>query len=123
MATTSSQIPVPAPLRLAGNVAGDWKRFRGQWINYAKAVKLASEEADCQAAVFLACIGPDAYELFETFEFASDEDRSDLTKIMDAFEAHCVGVVNVVRTIRILPALSGEWRIVRYVSVGCTSAD
>jgi len=96
MATTSSQIPVPAPLRLAGNVAGDWKRFRGQWINYAKAVKLASEEADCQAAVFLACIGPDAYELFETFEFASDEDRSDLTKIMDAFEAHCVGEVNVV---------------------------
>jgi len=63
MATTSSQIPVPAPLRLAGNVAGDWKRFRGQWINYAKAVKLASEDADCQAAVFLACIGPDAYEL------------------------------------------------------------
>jgi len=92
----ASQIPVPAPLRMTRNVAADWKRFRGQWTNYAKAVKLNTEEADCQAAVFLACIGAEAYELFETFEFANDNDRADLSKIMDAFEAHCIGEVNVV---------------------------
>ena len=87
---------MPAPLRFAGNLAGDWKRFRGQWTNYAKAVKLNSESGDRQAAIFLACIGAEAYELFETFEFSQDDDREDLQKIMDAFEAHCIGEVNVV---------------------------
>jgi hypothetical protein len=61
MATTSSQIPVPAPLRLSGNLAGDWKRFRGQWTNYARAVKLEDEDDARQTAIFLACIGSDAY--------------------------------------------------------------
>ena len=96
MATASSQIPVPAPLRLTGNLAGDWKRFRGQWNNYAKAVKLHTESAECQTAVFLACIGADAYALYETFEFDSDDARSNLTTIKNAFEAHCIGEINVV---------------------------
>lgn len=96
MATTSSQIPVPAPLRLSGNLAGDWKRFRGQWTNYARAVKLEDEDDARQAAIFLACIGSDAYELFETFQFDEDADRTKLTPIMTAFEAHCVGAINTV---------------------------
>jgi hypothetical protein len=60
MATISSQIPLPAPLPFSGNLAGDWKRFRGQWTNYARAFKLENEDDARQAAIFLACIGSDA---------------------------------------------------------------
>jgi hypothetical protein len=38
----------------------------------------------------------DAYELFETFQFEEDDDRTKLTPIMTAFEAHCVGAINTV---------------------------
>ena len=34
--------------------------------------------------------------LYETFEFDSDDARSNLTTIKNAFEAHCIGEVNVV---------------------------
>ena len=99
MAAATSQIPVPSPLRMTGgtgNLATEWKRFRGQWTNYSTAANIDGEAAERQAAIFLACIGADAYELYETFEFAEDEHRTDLTRIMAAFEAHCVGEVNVV---------------------------
>ena len=52
----------------SGNLATAWKRFRGQWTNYSTAAKIDGEDAERQAAIFLACIGADAYELFETFE-------------------------------------------------------
>jgi len=99
MATATSQIPVPSPLRMTGatgNLATEWKRFRGQWTNYSTAAKIDAEDAGRQSAIFLACIGADAYELYETFEFAEVAHRTDLTRIMAAFEAHCVGQVNVV---------------------------
>ena len=59
----AAQIPLPAPLRTASNLAVEWKRFKGQWLNYVKAAKVDREEKDCQAAIFLACIGADAYEI------------------------------------------------------------
>ena len=96
MANTTSQIPAPAPLRLTRHLAADWKRFRGQWNNYATAANINDEPAERQSAIFLACIGAEAYELFETFEFARADDRSDLAAIMAAFESHCIGEVNVV---------------------------
>jgi len=77
-------------------LAANWKRFRGQWNNYAKAAKINAEPADRQSAIFLACIGAEAYELFEKFEFAREDDRTDLAAIMAAFETHCIREVNVV---------------------------
>ena len=98
MAAATSQIPVPSPLRMTGgvgNLATEWKRFRGQWTNYSTAAKIDDETDGRKAAIFLACIGADAYELYETFEL-DDDHRTDLTRIMAAFETHCVGEVNVV---------------------------
>jgi len=92
----AAQIPLPAPLRTASNLAVEWKRFKGQWHNYVKAVKVDREEKVCQAAIFLACIGADAYEIFATMEFANETDKQDPDKLIDAFERHCVGDVNEV---------------------------
>jgi hypothetical protein len=36
-----------------------------------------------------------AYELFQTLEFEDEAHRKDITKIIDAFEKHCVGETNV----------------------------
>jgi hypothetical protein len=57
-----SDIPLPTPPKTtASNLAAEWKRVKGQWQNYVKAAKVDKEELGCQAAIFLACIGADAY--------------------------------------------------------------
>ena len=92
----ASHIPLPAPLRITSTLAIEWKRFKGQWINYVKAAKVDKEDADCQAAIFLACIGTDAYDVYSNMEFADETDRSDPAKLIEAFERHCVGEINEV---------------------------
>ena len=91
-----SQIPMPAPLKTSSNLAVEWKRFKGQWINYSKAAKIIREEKNCQAAIFLACIGTDAYNIFTTMEFAEEGEKADPEKLIEAFEKHCIGEVNEV---------------------------
>ena len=95
--TTPSHIPLPAPLRTNGsNLAVEWKRFKGQWANYVKAAKVDREEVDRQAAILIACIGADAYDIYTTLQFASDDDKNDPAKVIDAFEKFCIGEVNEV---------------------------
>src|SRR5664279_2265731 len=92
----ASYIPLPAPLRITSALAVEWKRFRGQWTNYVKAAKVNKEDKDCQAAIFLACIGTDAYDIYTTMEFEREEDRADPDKLIEAFERHCIGELNEV---------------------------
>ena len=82
-------------MKISGNIATEWKRIRGQWENYVVATNLSGEDSARRAAIFLACVGTDAYELFQTLEFDDETHRKDITKIIDAFEKHCVGETNV----------------------------
>jgi hypothetical protein len=92
-----SNIPLPAPLKTtASNLAAEWKRFKGQWQNYVKAAKVDKEELGCQAAIFLACIGVDAYAIYDAMEFDEEEHRSDPERLIAAFEQHCIGETNEV---------------------------
>ena len=92
----ASHIPLPAPLRITSTLAIEWKRLKGQWANYVKAAKVDKEEKDCQAAIFIACIGTDAYDIYSTMEFATEADRNDPDKLIEAFENHCIGELNEV---------------------------
>jgi hypothetical protein len=98
MATSQihSQIPLPAPLNINSNLLVDWKRFKGQWVNYVKAAKLNVEPKDRQAAILLACIGSNAYTVYTTFQFENKDDCDDPEKLCQAFERYCVGELNVV---------------------------
>jgi len=54
------------------------------------------KEEDCQAAIFLACIGTDAYDVYANMEFAEESDMSDPAKLIETFERHCVGEIDEV---------------------------
>ena len=85
MATSASTIPAPS----------DWERFRSEWENYEIAADLTDVPDKKRAAVFLACVGSTAYGIFRNFQFERADDRSDVTKIIEAFERHCIGEANV----------------------------
>ena len=70
-------------------------RFRDQWRNYETAADMGTQSKAKRAAIFLACIGSQAYELFQMLEFADEENRKDIYSIVEAFERHCVGEINV----------------------------
>src|SRR5215469_4141684 len=89
-----TQIPHPASLNFAGNVTNEWKRFRSQWQNYEIATDLVTETTDKRAAILLACIGSEAYELVQTFELSETDSRK-VEKVIEAFDRHFVGQINV----------------------------
>ena len=88
MATSASTIPAPSPFKMGGDIAADWERFRSEWENYEIAADLTDVPDKKRAAVFLACVGSTAYGIFRTFQFERADDRSDVTKIIEAFERH-----------------------------------
>ena len=96
MATsTVNTIPAPSPLKLGGDIAADWERFKTEWTNYEIAVDLTDAAAKKRAAVFLACVGTAAYGVFRTFQFVDEDDKQYVDKIVEAFERHCVGEANI----------------------------
>src|SRR5678816_3662126 len=91
-----SNIPFPSQLKMTGgNVAAEWKRFSSQWANFEVASDLDEKSSSKRAAVFLACIGSEAYETFQAMDFETEGDRADIEKVIEAFESHCVGEVHV----------------------------
>jgi len=96
MAAVANNYRVPDPLRVTGsNVADDWRRFREQYENYEIASDIADKSQEKRAAVFLTCVGNDAYDVYRAMEFEPAENRKKLDHIIAAFEKFCVGAVNV----------------------------
>jgi hypothetical protein len=92
----ATKIPAPEPLRVTGsNVADDWRRFKERFACYELATDLTEASQEKRAAVFLSCIGSEAYDVYRTLEFTSDDARKKLDPILVAFEKFCIGAVNV----------------------------
>ena len=86
----------PEPLRVKGSdIADNWRRFRDQWLNYVVAADLTDASAEKKAAVFLTCIGTEAYDVYRAMNFESEADRKKIDNIVAGFEAFCIGAVNV----------------------------
>lgn len=45
--------------------------------------------------IFLACIGTNSYEIFETMAFANNNEKEKISKVIEAFENTIFGEVNV----------------------------
>ena len=83
MATLTANLRVPEPLRVTGsNVADEWRRFKEQFENYELASDLIDASQQKRAAVFLTCIGNEAYDVYRTLEFDADEDRKKLILLL-----------------------------------------
>ena len=91
----NNQIPFPIKLNLTdSNTATAWKKFHTQWSNYEIATDLSSASSKRRVAVFLACAGSDAQDLFATMDL-SDDAKDDIDQVVTAFNNHCIGITNV----------------------------
>src|SRR6218665_1896078 len=86
---------LPDPLKVSGgNVADNWERFKDQWENYERAADLTDASAEKRAAVFLTCLGGEAYDTYRSLALPAG-DKKDIAKLIEAFETFCIGSVNV----------------------------
>ena len=70
-ASPVNTIPAPSPLKLGGDIAADWERFKNEWNNYEIVVDLSDAAAKKRAAVFLACVMTSNSYLFQHLLWAT----------------------------------------------------
>ena len=49
-----------------------------------------------RVATFITCIGKEALEVHNGLLFASEEEKSNMTKVLELWETHCIGKTNVI---------------------------
>jgi len=90
-----TNLRLPEPLNVTGSgIADSWQRFCDQWDNYVLAADLTEANSEKRAAVFLTCVGNDAYDVYRCFNLATDE-RRNIDRIIEEFEAFCIGSINI----------------------------
>jgi hypothetical protein len=87
----TANIPAPTKLDIHGDVEQNWRKFHRQWKNYSIATRLDKEDKAYQCAVFLACVGEEAQEVYEGLPFANDGEKTDIAVVIQKFEDFCVG--------------------------------
>jgi hypothetical protein len=79
----------PQELCLNGNVSENWRRWRQKFDIYMTATKAYKDTDQEKVAVLLSLIGDEALEAYNTFQFATHEDSTNLQQVLDHFESFC----------------------------------
>ncbi|XP_032241511.2 uncharacterized protein K02A2.6-like [Nematostella vectensis] len=89
-----TNLQLPQKLETRGSLANNWKTFKRLWINYEIASQLDKQRMELRTATLISCIGPEALEIYDGLPFANEEDKTNINRIMELMEAHCVGETN-----------------------------
>ena len=83
------RLPPPPGLTLTGNLAENWRRFEQRYDVYAVASEVASKGDKIQGMTLLHVLGPDAIDVYNTFTWTEDEDKTKLADIKKKFKEYC----------------------------------
>ena len=88
-----NQLKPPNELKLAGNVEENWTHFKLRLDLYLIATNSDKKEDKQKIAILLTVAGPDAVEIYNTFEFTEDE-RDKFQSVIDKFPNYCTPLKN-----------------------------
>ncbi|XP_041983368.1 uncharacterized protein LOC121736323 isoform X2 [Aricia agestis] len=91
---TVSGIKPPASLQIDSDKSTSWKKWLQQFEWYAIAIQLDKKPAEVQAATFMAVIGPDAIEIYNSFNL-SDANKNNLKIIKERFGEYFTPKTNI----------------------------
>ncbi len=83
------KLPALKPLKLEGNLAENWRRWKQRYELFMTATEASKKSGKIQSSMLLHLIGEDALEVFNTFEFASEEDKEKPAEILKKFDEYC----------------------------------
>ena len=87
-------IKPPKPLTFGKDMATEWKMFKQQYNWFEIATQLIRKPAEIQAATFMSVMGPEAINIYNTFNLTAAE-QIDVTAIRTAFENYFTPNLNV----------------------------
>ena len=118
-------LPAPHSLEINdSNVAEKWREWKEMWEHHSVASKVNKEEGDIQVATFLTAIGPEAREVFKTWNLSATE-RKDIKGVIERFDnyMYCNPRKNLfLRALSFQFATARAWRIV-WSPCDCTSSN
>ena len=93
---SSSTLPPPPQLDIHhSNAAEKWKQFALRWKHYSLALELSKKDEDAQVGTLLTVIGPEAQEVYTTFEWENKGDEEKIQLVLDQFKAYCEPKKNI----------------------------
>ena len=74
-----------------GNLGDNWRRFKQQFKIFLTASGKEEDSVNdgVKVALLLNFAGEEAIEVFNTFVFASDNDKKKLTVVLEKFRVYC----------------------------------
>ena len=85
----------PDPMSMDGALDRNWKIFKSNYSIYALATETSKKTKEVEAATFLYCIGQEAREVYETFEFETEDQRIQVDAIIAKFDDHFLPKSNI----------------------------
>ena len=90
-------VSLPPKLEIhSGKLSKEWKQWRQVWDAYEEVTDLRSKTSRLRVATFITCIGKEALEIHNGLPFRSEEEKSDITKVLELWETHCIGKTNII---------------------------
>ena len=80
----------------SGNLSKEWKQWRQVWDAYEEVTDLQNKTNWLHVATFITQIGKETLEVHNGLPFASDEEKSNMTKVLELWETHCIGKTNII---------------------------
>ena len=90
---------VSLPLKLdihSGNFSKEWKQWRHVWDAYGEVTDLRNKASHLRISTFITYVGMEALEVHNGLSFASEDEKSDWNKILELWEAYCIGKTNII---------------------------
>lgn len=85
----------PGPLILDTDAAKNWATFLQEFRIFLEATEKSNKPDKVKISLLLNAAGRDAIELYNTFDFANVEEKSDFEAVVEKFQQQCKTKVNI----------------------------
>ena len=92
----NTNVPLPPQLCTTGDIAANFKKWRQIWDSFEIVTGLKNKSSEYRTATLLTCIGADGIDIFNGLPFQNDDEKKDIAKVIEHFERHCIGELNVI---------------------------
>ena len=85
----------PGPLSFEGNIADKWKKWHQELEFFLVATESDAKSDKIKSSILLTCIGQRGRDIYNTFTFATADDKLKLQPILAKFEEYCLPRKNI----------------------------
>lgn len=92
----TSKVPIPPNINLKGDLKQNWKQWKQIWDAYEFVTNLNQQSNEYRVATFITCIGHEALKIHNGLPFKTEDEKKDITKILELWNEHCSGKTNII---------------------------